>query len=177
MGCYSEIFRVLKPGGVFASYEWCLTDAYDPTNAKHREIRQEILIGNGLPTARTTHEVLAAMKAAGFQVTEEADLVKSADVTWYEPIDPYRFWVPWRDFWSFKTTLWGRAVTHYLVWFLELVGVAPKGSMGVSAFLKAGPTTRHGITAHSVFDMCDLCKSSFRLVCYMSFHGCEPIPV
>jgi len=23
-------------------------------------------------------------------------------------------WVPWRDFWSFKTTLWGRAITHYL---------------------------------------------------------------
>ena len=27
---------------------------------------------------------------------------------------------------SFKTTLWGRAVTHYLVWVLEAVGIAPK---------------------------------------------------
>ena len=25
-GVYGEIFRVLKPGGTFACYEWCLTD-------------------------------------------------------------------------------------------------------------------------------------------------------
>ena len=29
-------------------------------------------------------------------------------------------------------------MTHYLVWFLETVGIAPKGSMGVSGFLKRG---------------------------------------
>ena len=97
--------RVLKPGGVFASYEWCLTDAYDPTNAEHRRIRQEILIGNGLPTARTCEDVLTAMKKAGFEILEEQDLVKTADISWYEPIDPYRAWRPWRDFWSFKTTI------------------------------------------------------------------------
>ena len=78
------------------------------------------------------------MKKAGFEVVEEIDLVETADVPWYEPIDPYRVWVPWRDFWSFKTTLWGRAITHYLVWALETVGIAPKGSMGVSGFLKKG---------------------------------------
>ena len=120
------------------SNETYVEDAYDANNAEHRKIRQEILIGNGLPTARHTSEVLDALKKAGFEVTEEVDLVKSADVTWYEPIDPYRFWVPWRDFWSFKTTLWGRAITHYLVWALEAVGIAPKGSMGVSGFLKKG---------------------------------------
>ena len=138
VGCYSEIFRVLKPGGVFASYEWCLTDEYDPQNEEHRKIRQEILIGNGLPTARHTHEVLDALKKAGFEVTEEQDLVKTADVSWYEPIDPDRAWRPWRDFWSFKTTWWGRNITHYLVLALETVGIAPKGSMGVSGFLKKG---------------------------------------
>ena len=52
--------------------------------------------------------------------------MKTADVPWYEPIDPYRAWRPWRDFWSFKTTIWGRAITHYLVWALETVGIAPR---------------------------------------------------
>jgi hypothetical protein len=28
-GVYGEIMKVLKPGGVFACYEWCLTDEYD----------------------------------------------------------------------------------------------------------------------------------------------------
>ena len=139
VGCYSEIFRVLKPGGVFASYEWCLTDAYDPTNAEHRRIRQEILIGNGLPTARTCEDVLTAMKKAGSGDSGGAGFGENrGHLFGYEPIDPYRAWRPWRDFWSFKTTIWGRAVTHYLVWFLETVGIAPKGSMGVSGFLKKG---------------------------------------
>ena len=103
-------------------------DEYDPQNEEHRKIRQEILIGNGLPTARHTHEVLDALKKAGFEVTEEQDLVKTADVSWYEPIDPDRAWRPWRDFWSFKTTWWERNITHYLVLALETVGIAPKGA-------------------------------------------------
>ena len=82
--------------------------------------------------------MLDALKKAGFEVTEEQDLVKTADVSWYEPIDPDRAWRPWRDFWSFKTTRWGRNITHYLVLALETVGIAPKGSMGVSGFLKKG---------------------------------------
>ena len=138
VGCYSEIFRVLKPGGIFASYEWCLTDEYDEKNPEHRAIRQDILLGNGLPTARTTHEVLDALKQAGFEILEEEDLVKTADIPWYEPIDKDRRWSPFRDFWSFKTTNWGRNMTHYFVLALEKMRIAPKGSVNVSTFLKKG---------------------------------------
>ena len=113
-----------------------------PTRTTRRtrstKIRQEILIGNGLPTARHTHEVLDALKKAGFEVVEEIDLVETADVPWCRPIDPYRVWVPWRDFWSFKTTLWGRHHPLPGLQALETVGIAPKGSMGVSRFLKKG---------------------------------------
>ena len=35
---YKEAFRVLKPGGLFAFYEWCTTDKYDPTNPEHAKI-------------------------------------------------------------------------------------------------------------------------------------------
>jgi ubiquinone/menaquinone biosynthesis C-methylase UbiE len=28
-GVYGEIYRVLKPGQIFATYEWCLTPKYD----------------------------------------------------------------------------------------------------------------------------------------------------
>ena len=90
--CYAEIFRVLKPGGVFASYEWCLTEEYDPKNEKHKQIRQDILLGNGLPTARSCKDVSKAMKAAGFKLEEEEDLVKTSDVNWYEPIDPNKMY-------------------------------------------------------------------------------------
>ena len=39
---YKEILRVLKPGGTFACYEWCLTDEYDAQDAAHRKIKKDI---------------------------------------------------------------------------------------------------------------------------------------
>jgi sterol 24-C-methyltransferase len=30
VGVYSEIYRVLKPGAIFACHEWCMTDKYIP---------------------------------------------------------------------------------------------------------------------------------------------------
>lgn len=35
---YAEAFRVLKPGGKFAYYEWSLTDKYDHNDPEHRRI-------------------------------------------------------------------------------------------------------------------------------------------
>ncbi len=46
---YGEVFRVLKPGSYFASYEWVATKEYDPNNPRHVTIMDEINFGNGLP--------------------------------------------------------------------------------------------------------------------------------
>ena len=35
------------------SYEWVTTDTYDPKNAKHREVKAGIEIGNSLPDITT----------------------------------------------------------------------------------------------------------------------------
>lgn len=50
---YGEVFRVLKPGGVFCSYEWVATKEYDPNNKEHVRIIDEINYGNGLPVSCT----------------------------------------------------------------------------------------------------------------------------
>lgn len=42
VACYSEIFRVLKPGAKFAMYEWVVTDKYDPNNREHVTIKKNI---------------------------------------------------------------------------------------------------------------------------------------
>ena len=40
VGVYSEIFRVLKPGGKFACYEWCLVDnKYISKDADHQRVK------------------------------------------------------------------------------------------------------------------------------------------
>lgn len=49
VGCYKEIYRVLKPGACFAGYEWCATDQYDPANAEHRQARACAFLVFGVP--------------------------------------------------------------------------------------------------------------------------------
>ncbi len=52
---YGEVFRVLKPGSLFVSYEWVSTHKYDPKNPEHVRIMDEINYGNGLPVSAVTH--------------------------------------------------------------------------------------------------------------------------
>eukprot|EP00270_Netrium_digitus_P006525 TRINITY_DN1906_c0_g1_i1.p1 TRINITY_DN1906_c0_g1~~TRINITY_DN1906_c0_g1_i1.p1 ORF type:complete len:359 (-),score=79.46 TRINITY_DN1906_c0_g1_i1:163-1239(-) len=131
--CYSEISRVLKKGQLFAGYEWCLTDAYNPSNPKHKQCKEEIELGNGLPEIRTTSQVVKALGDAGFEVLEAVDLAKTSEVPWYQPLDPKHFSVS-----NFRLTLIGRTITRILVWLLERIYIAPKGSYRVAQFLEKG---------------------------------------
>ncbi len=130
-GVYSQIFRVLKPGGVFGVYEWLMTDNYDNENEHHREIRLGIELGDGISNMVTISEGIAAIKAAGFELILHEDLAKRPDATpWYYPLAG--------DFsmmgsiWDFPTiarmTKWGRGITHKFVGVLEKIGIAPGGT-------------------------------------------------
>jgi sterol 24-C-methyltransferase len=74
--CYAELMRVVKPGGFFGSYEWCMTDKYDPNNAEHQAIKKGIEEGDGLPDIATTDEVDAALEKAGWLILEKSDRVR-----------------------------------------------------------------------------------------------------
>mmetsp|Transcript_34758 Transcript_34758/g.78044 ORF Transcript_34758/g.78044 Transcript_34758/m.78044 type:complete len:383 (-) Transcript_34758:95-1243(-) len=77
-GVYSEIFRSLKPGGVFATYEWGLTDKYQPESEAHRHLKKQIEIGDGLPDLIPTTEITQAWDYA---------LDTSTDCeAWYAPL-------------------------------------------------------------------------------------------
>ncbi|KAH8046089.1 sterol 24-C-methyltransferase [Aureococcus anophagefferens] len=73
--CFSEVARCLKPGGLFAGYEWVVLPdrGYDGANPTHVAIKEGIEIGNGLPTLATPEKVVAALEAAGFEVLEHYD--------------------------------------------------------------------------------------------------------
>ena len=132
VGCYSEIRRVLKPGALFAGYEWCLTDLYDPNSPRHREIKKGIEEGDGLPDIRYTHQVDAALEKAGFELLEARDVAKDSDpeTPWYLPLSGKGLSMT-----SIRSSVPGRWVTHGAVGLLERVGVAPKGSQNVHRFL------------------------------------------
>ncbi len=141
-GIYSQIYRVLKPGGVFGVYEWLMTDNYDNDNPHHREVRLGIEQGDGIANMVTISEGLAAIKAAGFVLELHEDLARRPDATpWYYPLAG--------DFkhmgtiWDFPTiarmTWWGQFVAHRFIGVLEKIGFAPGGtqktadSMGLAA--------------------------------------------
>jgi len=77
---YKEMLRVVKPGGLVAIYEWCLTDKYDPKDESHKLFKHQIEIGNGLPDIRTTKQCKDAMVKAGFQMVEDIDLADCSPV-------------------------------------------------------------------------------------------------
>ncbi|KAL8500834.1 hypothetical protein ACS0TY_020426 [Phlomoides rotata] len=131
VGCYKEIYRVLKPGQCFAAYEWCMTDAFDPNNKDHQQIKAEIELGNGLPDIRLEKQCLEALKQAGFEIVWEKNLALDSPVPWYLPMDPSHFSLS-----SLRLTGLGRFFTRNMVAALEKIGIAPKGSQRVQAFLE-----------------------------------------
>jgi len=130
-GIYSEIYRVLKPGGVFGVYEWLMTDKYDNDNPRHREIRLGIEQGDGISNMEKIDVALKAMKAAGFQMELNEDLADRPDeYPWYWPLSGQLKYM--QSIWDFPTlvrmTHVGRGVVHRLVGVMEKVGLAPKGT-------------------------------------------------
>jgi len=136
-GVYGEIYRVLKPGAVFACYEWCLTDSYDASNAQHREIKKKIEEGDGLPDMATTHEVVAALKEVGFELLEARDCAMDANPggqPWYLPLTP-----SWNVFSQrFQFTGVGMWLTTNILWVMEKLHLAPEGTSKVQTMLQQG---------------------------------------
>mmetsp|Transcript_34727 Transcript_34727/g.97923 ORF Transcript_34727/g.97923 Transcript_34727/m.97923 type:complete len:362 (+) Transcript_34727:133-1218(+) len=131
--CFKELLRVVKPGGYFGSYEWCMTDKYDPNNAEHKKIKWMIEVGDGLPDIATTKEVEEALVEAGWELIEAEDLVykeQDCHITWYDPLLP-----KYELSHNFQHTPIGRVFLKVFVGTLELLGLAPAGTNSVSAFL------------------------------------------
>ncbi|KAG0315089.1 Delta(24)-sterol C-methyltransferase [Dissophora globulifera] len=142
-GVYAEAFRVLKPGSVFACYEWILTDKYDPTNPEHQKIAKGIKLGCGLVTLFTRKDCLDALESVGFEIEEVEDLAVNDDPTpWYYPLSgELRYARTSRDYITIlRTSTYGRMVTNTMCAALEKIGLIPSGSTQVAKFLDVGAT-------------------------------------
>lgn len=129
---FREIRRVLRPGGMFASYEWCMTERYDPRSTVHYRVKRSIERGDGLPDLKTIDEVRDAAREAGFEVIQMRDLVADCDPStpWYLPLTGAD-----RGLGSLTRRPTARALTRRVVALLERLKLAPKGSKKVSDML------------------------------------------
>jgi sterol 24-C-methyltransferase len=139
---FGGVAKVLKPGGLFVGYEWCMTDKYDPKNKDHVRIKEGIEVGNGLPTLVHYSHVIECMEKAGFEVLDHFDANRGVhdenQIPWYETLNGKM------SLTGFRMTHIGRLCTHTMVWLLELLRIAPAGSTKVSALLNA-----------TAIDLCD----------------------
>ncbi|KAL1631264.1 Delta(24)-sterol C-methyltransferase [Diplodia seriata] len=142
-GVYSQIHRVLKPGGKFGVYEWVMTDAFDATNPSHVAVRLGIERGSGIAHMQTRAHAAAAMTAAGFELELQQDLAAPA-----RP-DRVPWWYPLAGEWRYARSLWdalgvvrmswvGRKAMGGLLSALEAVRVAPRGTAETAEELARG---------------------------------------
>ncbi|RGB34794.1 S-adenosyl-L-methionine-dependent methyltransferase [Rhizophagus diaphanus] len=138
-GVYGEVFRVLKPGGTFAFYEWCVTDKYDPNDPEHRRIIRGVEYADGIPELFKTSVALQSLKNVGFEVVSAEDLALNDDtIPWYYPLegDIRKAQCLWDYFSVFRMTHFGKFCTRALVGGLEKVGIAPAGSFQTQIVLE-----------------------------------------
>ena len=122
---YDEIFRVLKPGAIFAGYEWCTTPSFDAENSVHRDLKERIEFGNALPQIASFSDVDEGLRSAGFELIETGDRALDSDpaTPWYHPLG-----TSGRSLRSFARSTLGRKVTSLTLRVLELLRVVPRGA-------------------------------------------------
>ncbi|ETO21356.1 s-adenosyl-l-methionine:delta24-sterol-C-methyltransferase [Reticulomyxa filosa] len=147
---FSQVFRVLKPGGLFASYEWVLTDKYDDENSKHKKARQQVEKGNALPQIITANRAVEAFKNVGFgkQKKFKKKVLSAVDVHKYATDNGQ---LPWYGTLEAKCSVENlpqsyiaTVVTHTLCSVMEKIGMAPKGTTRAHEILLEG---RDGLVA------------------------------
>ncbi|KAI9017053.1 S-adenosyl-L-methionine-dependent methyltransferase [Gaertneriomyces semiglobifer] len=137
---YGEIFRVLKPGGSFACYEWCTTDHYDESDPVQKKIIRDLEEGNGISKLYTVEECMNALRSVGFEVIESEDLaspdspLQDAQDPWYMPLKG-SYSLKLENLHRWRMTPMGRWITDTMVFGLETLRIAPSGTRKVSSLL------------------------------------------
>jgi sterol 24-C-methyltransferase len=132
VGVYKEVFRVLKPGALFAGYEWVLTRNYDPNNKEHRRIKKLVEEGAGLPDIAHIDDIAPALKEAGFIDIEVKDLAPESEIPWYEPLTPKYTRTNW------QITPLGVFLIRRALSCLQFFHIIPQGTTNVYEMLLKG---------------------------------------
>ena len=132
-GVFGEAFRLLKPGGRFGAYDFCLTDLFDAQDPLHLKLKADMEYGGGLPDIARPHEMDDAMRRVGFDLLDARDLAADAPpgIPWYQPL----VGSGGLSFAGFRSSSAGRRLTRGSLWLLERLRIVPRGTAQVAAFL------------------------------------------
>ena len=117
---YTQVYKVLKPGGKFVSYEWVSTNLYDEKNEVHVKCIDAINYANALPEMRTWKQTTEAARKVGFEVIEERDLAIAPAGKWWDRLRVGQL--------QYKTN-------HFVISCLASIGILPKSMVDVHKML------------------------------------------
>ena len=129
---YGEVFRLLKPGGCFGAYEYCLTDRFDLQDPLHLRIKADIERGGALFDIDYQQTVDDSLLSVGFEVLDTRDLALQTgpSIPWYQPLVGSGLSLA-----AFRSSRVGRWTTHNTLRVLEALHVAPQGAVRVAETL------------------------------------------
>lgn len=130
--CFAEVFRVLKPGGTFGGYDWCITDKYDNQNRDHIETKRLIEEGDGLPELKSTDQLVSDLKLVGFKI-EESQIIPEGDIPWYQPLKGGDSFFSLNNF---RASSIGRWIARRIVWLMEKSWIVAQGSVATVDILE-----------------------------------------
>ena len=138
VGVYDEAFRLLKPGGCFAAYEYCLTGRFDAADPDHLRLKADIEYGGALPNIARPDEVDGPLREVGFELIDARDPAAEAppEIPWHQP-----FIGSGLSFASLRSSPVGRRLTSSSIWLLERLGIVPRGAARVLTLLNLAAAT------------------------------------
>jgi sterol 24-C-methyltransferase len=131
-GPFGEVFRVLKPGALFAGHDWCMTPRYRPADPEHERIKLGIEKGNAIANLVTSSELVRALTDVGFEVQDADDAAEwpVPETPWYTPL------ASGVSFTGFRNSRLGASLTHQIVRTLEGLRAIPEGTVQVHDILR-----------------------------------------
>jgi len=139
---FSESVKALKKGGKLFTFEWVMTDRYDPSNAAHVEIKKGVEFGNGIEDLVSYKAALASLEASGFRILEHGDLVDIAEEWYGESNVPWYFdmgrYYAFGSVGDFQLSQFGQKVLHNLLWFVAKIGLVPQDALETEKMLGHG---------------------------------------
>ncbi|MBT2375342.1 sterol methyltransferase family protein [Pseudomonas fluorescens] len=132
-GVYSEVKRVLRPGRLWGTYEWCMTAKFIPGNTEHEAIKRQIEMCCGIPYISTSDEILRSIEDTNLDLLHVEDRAQQDDVPWWEPLAPSKLSLS-----SIRSSPTGSFLTNFALRTLEPLRLVPKGTASVGQLLALG---------------------------------------
>eukprot|EP00921_Rhytidocystis_pertsovi_P015823 GHVQ01025079.1.p1 GENE.GHVQ01025079.1~~GHVQ01025079.1.p1 ORF type:complete len:363 (-),score=33.76 GHVQ01025079.1:173-1261(-) len=72
--CLKGFYKLLKPGGVFATVDWLMTDKFCADNDTHVHCKRSVEILGGIPNLVTAKSLVSTVTEAGFHIIQTEDM-------------------------------------------------------------------------------------------------------